>query len=42
MTLKCTGKVLLTTNTSDDGIADSCKKEIDRKWDRGVTDNVRA
>ncbi len=28
MTLKCSGKVLLTTNTSDDGIAVSAKKKL--------------
>jgi hypothetical protein len=28
MSLKCTGKVLLTTNTSDDGIAVAAKKRL--------------
>lgn len=28
MTLNCTGKVLLTTNTSDDGIAEAAKKKL--------------
>jgi hypothetical protein len=28
MRLKCTGKVLLTTNTSDDGIAAAAKKKL--------------
>jgi hypothetical protein len=28
MRLKCTGKVLLTTNTSDDGIAVAAKKRL--------------
>ena len=28
MTLKCSGKVLLTTNTSDDGIAVAAKKKL--------------
>jgi hypothetical protein len=28
MTLKCSGKVLLTTNTSDDGIALAAKKKL--------------
>ena len=28
MNLKCTGKVLLTTNTSDDGIAVAAKKRL--------------
>lgn len=28
MTLNCTGKVLLTTNTSDDGIAQAAKKKL--------------
>ncbi len=28
MILKCTGKVLLTTNTSDDGIAVDAKKKL--------------
>ena len=28
MCLKCTGKVLLTTNTSDDGIAVAAKKRL--------------
>ncbi|HEY9398900.1 MAG TPA: hypothetical protein VIP29_03270 [Nitrososphaeraceae archaeon] len=28
MVLKCTGKVLLTTNTSDDGIAVDAKKKL--------------
>ncbi len=28
MTLKCSGKVLLTTNTSDDGIAIAAKKKL--------------
>ena len=28
MTLNCTGKVLLTTNTSDDGIAKAAKKKL--------------
>jgi hypothetical protein len=28
MSLKCTGKVLLTTNTSDDGIAVYAKKRL--------------
>ena len=28
MSLKCTGKVLLTTNTSDDGIAVAAKKTL--------------
>ncbi len=28
MSLNCTGKVLLTTNTSDDGIAQAAKKKL--------------
>lgn len=28
MTLRCSGKVLLTTNTSDDGIAVAAKKKL--------------
>lgn len=28
MTLNCTGKVLLTTNTSDNGIAEAAKKKL--------------
>lgn len=28
MSLKCTGKVVLTTNTSDDGIAVAAKKRL--------------
>jgi hypothetical protein len=28
MTLKCSGKVLLTTNSSDDGIAVAAKKKL--------------
>ena len=28
MSLKCTGKVLVTTNTSDDGIAVAAKKRL--------------
>ena len=28
MALNCTGKVLLTTNTSDDGIAEAAKKKL--------------
>ena len=28
MTLNCTGKVLLTTNTSDDGIAEAAKRKL--------------
>jgi hypothetical protein len=28
MSLKCTGKVLLTTNTSDDGIGVAAKKKL--------------
>jgi len=28
MTVKCSGKVLLTTNTSDDGIAVAAKKKL--------------
>jgi hypothetical protein len=28
MSLKCTGKVLLTTNTSDDGLAVAAKKKL--------------
>jgi hypothetical protein len=28
MTLKCSGRVLLTTNTSDDGIAVAAKKKL--------------
>jgi len=28
MSLKCTGRVLLTTNTSDDGIAVAAKKRL--------------
>jgi len=28
MSLKCSGKVLLTTNTSDDGIAVAAKKKL--------------
>lgn len=28
MSLKCTGKVLLTTNTSDDGVAVAAKKRL--------------
>jgi hypothetical protein len=28
MTMNCTGKVLLTTNTSDDGIAEVAKKKL--------------
>jgi len=28
MSLNCTGKVLLTTNTSDDGIAHAAKKKL--------------
>ena len=28
MTLNCAGKVLLTTNTSDDGIAQAAKKKL--------------
>ena len=28
MTLNCSGKVLLTTNTSDDGIAEAAKRKL--------------
>jgi hypothetical protein len=36
MSLKCSGKVLLTTNTSDDGIAGSAKKRL---IDNGVEES---
>ncbi len=36
MSLKCTGKVLLTTNTSDDGIAVAAKKRL---IDNGVEES---
>ena len=36
MSLKCTGKVLLTTNTSDDGIAIAAKKRL---IDNGVEES---
>jgi hypothetical protein len=36
MSLKCSGKVLLTTNTSDDGIAVAAKKRL---IDNGVEES---
>jgi hypothetical protein len=36
MSLKCSGKVLLTTNTSDDGIAVAAKKKL---IDNGVKES---
>jgi hypothetical protein len=36
MSLKCSGKVLLTTNTSDDGIAVAAKKRL---IDNGVKES---